>query len=125
MFRNQILRSFAALILVFWAIAFAGHPADASVIPELENIYGAADFSFGAGVKNRKLYEPFNSGCFVRSRIEDAFASGPLTFWTLVGHQFVIFSGVLNPSGAPETVTVRGVDAGGVWILVRTGKDSS
>lgn len=48
-----------------------------------------------------------------------------VNFETLVGHQFVIFSGVLNPSGAPETVTVRGVDAGGVWILVRTGKDSS
>ena len=47
-----------------------------------------------------------------------------VNFETLVGHQFV-FSGVLNPSGAPETVTVRGVDAGGVWILVRTGKDSS
>ena len=48
-----------------------------------------------------------------------------VNFETLVGHQVVIFSGVLNPSGAPETVTVRGVDAGDVRILVRTGKDSS
>lgn len=39
-----------------------------------------------------------------------------INFGTLVGHQVLIFSTALNSAGTPETVTVRGVDAGGVWI---------
>jgi hypothetical protein len=39
-----------------------------------------------------------------------------VNFETLVGQQVLIFSVALNSSASPEAVTVRGVDAGGVWV---------
>lgn len=46
----------AALILIFWAIAFAGNPANASIVPEFEDIYGTTDLACRLGVENGESY---------------------------------------------------------------------
>jgi|HubBroStandDraft_6_1064221.scaffolds.fasta_scaffold13171_3 hypothetical protein len=47
-----------------------------------------------------------------------------VNFEKLVGQEVLIFSDALKGKSAPEKVTVRGVDAGGIWIECQSITDT-